>query len=84
MPIFGAGGMIPNNDDSFDKYDSEGIDVLVGTTFEDSLGEFVKRFNASKGSVNKLVERLEIFEDLVVDCVESNDFDLVVTGIILL
>jgi hypothetical protein len=48
------------------------------------LVEFVKRLNASKGSEDELVERLETFEDLVIDCVKRKDFDRVVTGIILL
>jgi hypothetical protein len=48
------------------------------------LVEFVKRFNASKGSEDELVERFETFKDPVVDCVKRKDFDRVVTGIILL
>jgi hypothetical protein len=46
------------------------------------MEEFVERFIAPKGSMDELVERLETFEDPVVDCVKSKDFDLVITGII--
>jgi len=80
--MFGAGNKVLTDGVISMQENFEDNCLLVEVTFEDSIGEFVKRFSAPKDSIVELVERLVNFEDPVTDCVKINDFDLVVTGII--